>query len=398
LALKLKRISISGFKALDGFSMSIAPKLTLLVGINGAGKSSILQALAFARHLAEETTSSFFREREWDRKSLRFKSSGNRRTVVTFQAVFHSSEWGAVRWIVGWGLNGNRLWSESLQRRRTAKSEPEDIISFQAGKGGKVGTEDLPSLTFPGSLLPAVQSLEVSDEQRGVTGAVLKWLLGIQSLELLSPLAMKGGTRISPDELGIRGERLAGFLAALTTDQKDRVVQRMGRFYPLQSMDTVRKRAGWIDLLLHESYTDFNAIQSAQMSDGFMRMLALCAIPELGDTVSLILLDEIEDGIEPHILAKLIMLVTRESRAQIIATTHSPLLANVVGLENIRFISRTDEGRSIAAEAVSMPALSGGQDFLGPGEMWANTDMRVLRSQAVKSAAALADGNETGTL
>lgn len=393
--LKLKRITISGFKALDRFTMTVGPKLTLLVGANGAGKSSILQALAFARHLAEETTSSFFREREWDRKSLRFKSSGNRRTVVTFQAEFNSSTWGYVRWTIGWGLNGNRLWSEQLERRRSSASEPETIISFYSGKGGRVGTEELPSLTFPGSLLPAVQSLNVSDDQRALTSVVLQWLLGIQSLELLSPLAMKGGTRISPDAMGVRGERLAGFLAALTTEQKDRVVQRIGRFYPLSALDTVRKRAGWIDLLLHETYADFSAIQSSQMSDGFMRMLALCALPELGDTVSLILLDEIEDGIEPHILTKLITLITRESHAQIIATTHSPLLANVVGLDNIRFISRTDEGRSIAAEAVSMPAFSAGQEFLGPGEMWANTDVKVLRSQAARSAAAEGSGGTT---
>lgn len=59
-----------------------------------------------------------------------------------------------------------------------------------------------------------------------------------------------------------------------------------------------------------------------------MRILALCAIPEFSDGCKLLLLDEVEDGIEPHILPKIIQAVVEESRAQFIVTSHSPLLVN----------------------------------------------------------------------
>ncbi len=396
--LSLTKISISGFKAVDRFSMSVAPDLTLLVGTNGAGKSSILQALAFAQHLADGNASGFFRDRGWDRKAFKFRSPKHRGTIISISAIFSSPSIGKIGWHVGWGVNTGRLWEEKVQLRRNDGKDPVTIFKFDQKGGGAVGTKDIPSLNFAGSLLGPIQPLDLSEIDREVTVALLDWLRGIHSLELLSPAAMKGGTRVSPGQLGIRGERLAGFLAALNSDQKARIVQRVSQFFPLAEFDTVRKRAGWIDLILTERFNEFGTIRSEHMSDGFMRLLALCSIPELGSDVSMILLDEIEDGIEPHVLNNLITLISRETKAQIIATSHSPLLANVVGVENIRFISRTPEGRSVAADAASMPAFQVGSDFFGPGELWTSTDMRVLQSEAIKQAEHDAAEAETQSL
>ncbi|MEY2926886.1 MAG: hypothetical protein RL367_1363, partial [Pseudomonadota bacterium] len=137
-------------------------------------------------------------------------------------------------------------------------------------------------------------------------------------------------------------------------------------------------------LALTERYHDFGSLGATHMSDGFMRLLAICALPELGDHASLILLDEVEDGIELHILGDLINLVTRESTAQIIATSHSPLLANSVGVDRIRFISRDGDGRTFATRAAAMPTFQTGSDYLGPGEMWTLAENHVLQSEAAE--------------
>ena len=388
----LKQLEVSGFKAVDRFSMDVGPELTLLVGMNGAGKSSVLQAFAFARHLAEGNPLNFFDERQWERAALAYRARRRRRgTIVNIALSFESERWGFIRWSVRWGLNGGKLIEETVQLRRSPFGDFVEIYSFTAREGGVIGRNMLPALSFPGSLLEAIQSLDLSEEERGVTGDVLEWLLGIQSLELLSPASMKGGTRLSPGDMGSRGDRLAGFLAALSPEQRSRVVQRVERFYPLADLDTVRKRAGWIDLILTERYEDVGPIRSTQMSDGFMRILALCAIPEFDQGVSLVLLDEIEDGIEPHVLRDLITLVGRETRAQIVATSHSPLLANVVGVENLRFLARTPEGRTVATAAATMPSFRLGSDYFGPGELWTAADMDVLRDEALRRAAENAD-------
>jgi predicted ATPase len=41
-----------------------------------------------------------------------------------------------------------------------------------------------------------------------------------------------------------------------------------------------------------------------------------------------VLLDEVEDGIDPHILPRFIGMIARESKVQLIVTSHSPVLVN----------------------------------------------------------------------
>jgi predicted ATPase len=189
---------------------------------------------------------------------------------------------------------------------------------------------------------------------------------------------MRHDSRGLSKDIGERGQRLAGFLAGLDSEKKDRLVRRISRFYPLSEIDTRRKRAGWIDLRVAETYRKSGRFSAAHMSDGFMRILALCAIPELPLEVSLVLLDEVEDGVEPHILPRLIDAVTRESQAQIVMTSHSPLLVNYFEPSEIVFLSRTADGRTISASADDIDIFRTGREFLGSGEIWANASLDAI--------------------
>ena len=362
--------------------MAVDPSLTVLLGMNGAGKSSILQVFSLMRHLAEATPMRFLEERGWDQKALRFRAPTNRSTIVRIEAIFSSEGQDRIRWTIRWGLNSGHLQSERVELRRPA-SPPIDVVVFDKIEGGHAGRQELPPLQFKGSLLSAVHG--GGRRSDSVVADLLSWLTHIQSLELLSPAAMKRGTRRSAGDMGTRGDHLAGFLAAMTPQQRSRVARRVELFYPLVDLQTVRKRAGWIDLILSERYSNFGDVPASHMSDGFMRVLALCAVPELPD-VSIVLLDEIEDGIEPHVLGPLVTLVANETRAQIIATSHSPIIANVVGATRLRLITRREDGRTTATEVDDMPAFRIGSDYLGPGELWANTDLDALRSQALDLA------------
>ncbi|KXV14809.1 hypothetical protein AD933_10555 [Acetobacter malorum] len=381
--MKLESIRVSGFKAIDRFSLRLEPNLTMLLGMNGAGKSSTLQLFSFIHHLAEGKPSRFFEERGWNPKEMKFRSSASRSSLVKIDATFVSKIWGKIRWQISWGLNTGHLRSERVTLYQEDEDNWNDQLRFDYKKGGIAGRQELPALRFEGSILTAIEGKSSDEEANGVLSELIAWLRCVQSLELLSPTAMKAGTRISPENMGPRGERVAGFLASLSIKQRARVQNRVGQFYPLDQMETVRKRAGWIDLILSERFKDFGSIQAAQMSDGFMRILAFCALPELPD-VSLVLLDEVEDGIQPHILGRLIELILSETKAQIIATTHSPVLANVVGTQRLRLLIRDQDGRTAAVEAGRMPAFNDGSEFFGPGELWINTELKVLEKQARK--------------
>ena len=52
---QIKSIYIDNFKAFNEFSMDFSP-MTILVGNNSSGKSSVLQALVFLKYCCERTT------------------------------------------------------------------------------------------------------------------------------------------------------------------------------------------------------------------------------------------------------------------------------------------------------------------------------------------------------
>jgi hypothetical protein len=121
------------------------------------------------------------------------------------------------------------------------------------------------------------------------------------------------------------------------------------------------------------------------MSDGFMRLLGLASIPEFGASASTVLLDEVEDGIEPHILPRFINLVARESNVQLILTSHSPVLVNGFNPAQIAFVTRRPDGCVVTASFASLESLVEGLEYFGAGEVWANTDMDRI-SELVRDA------------
>jgi len=349
--------------------------------MNGSGKSSILQAIGFARYFAEGRAESFFEDRAWNRQDLKFRSNSRTRdSLVTFGALF-DSPWGRIRWDFSWSATTGKTQDESVKLRRERKGEIETLVSFSAREGGEMGELKIPPFQIAGSILSIIPFVSDHSENDTIAHEVHSWGSGIRSLELLAPSYMRQGTRRSPDDIGIKGDRLAGFLASLSVSQRSRVIKRLGRVYPISDLSIVKKRAGWIDLKVAEKYSNLGEISVAHMSDGFMRLLAICAIPELPDYVRLVLLDEIEDGIEPHILSELIELIREESAAQIITTSHSPLLLNGIPTQDIRIVSRNDDGRTIAVDAATLPTFKEGSDYLGAGELWASVDLGSLNRE-----------------
>ncbi|MDN4632783.1 AAA family ATPase [Sphingomonas sp. PsM26] len=384
--LRLYQVRVEGFKANRQVRMNIADRFTLLIGNNGSGKSTILQAIGFFSYIVGGKGEAFFAERVWKPQDIRFRSSPRSRSTVVRVAMYFKWRGRELRWEVSWGLNGSSLFSENVKVRDHDGAPVEDLLLFDAREGGKTaaGTE-IPAFSITGSILPAIEFM-VKAEEGALFDALVRWAGGIRSLELLSPYAMKGGTRSSPGDMGIKGDKLAGFLASLSAEQKSRVVKRLSRVYPIKELNTTRKRAGWIDMQIAEKYRNMVAVPVMHMSDGFMRLLALCSIPELGKHTSLVLLDEIEDGIEPHILPDIVDLIVRESTAQIIATSHSPLLVNHIGVDDVRYIARDADGVTTAVDADKLKSFSIGADFFGAGEMWTSSPVDALSAEASDEA------------
>ena len=390
--LQLAHIRIEGFKALDPVEMPLHEGATFIIGSNGVGKSSILQALSFIRAFGEGRTQSYFESRGWNPRDIYPKTQRLDVSRKSDDSIRRRNPPRPVRISLGLRHHRYRLywefaWSTSSQRASgeylyiDTGNGIETIFSF-GGVASDDEHEPLPFKEFriDGSLTSIVRPSAISEsESHGQALTDLQhWYEGITSLELLSPLAMRRGARGKQEDIGPRGEYLASFLASISADKRSSIVRRLQRFYPLDQLSTTRKRAGWVDMQVHEQFKNFQRISPSHMSDGFFRLLGMCAIPEFEHSSSLILLDEVEDGIEPHVLPELIRQIDAETDGQLVMTSHSPLLVNNFDQDQIVFVARDQFGRTAVALPNEIPNMREGLEFFGSGELWANADREIF--------------------
>jgi predicted ATPase len=388
--LQLRRLTIENYKALGHVDIQFDDKLLFLIGVNGAGKSSILQALSLVRYFAKGSTSAFFRDRGWKSLDARPKTSsvsplraaanrdGTRRLPARSLGIALALEHfgNTVLWSFRWDYRSEQAVEENVWVSGPQDRMPRKILSFPTTVGDEgplAALSILGRLNLPGSVLSLVRSDTLGASQRDtmLLRELRAWADGITSLELLNPSTMRNQLRGEGSDIGQQGGRLTSFLAALSSEAKDRVVRRMSHFYPIRDLDTTRKRTGWIDMRIAESFKLIGRIDVSHMSDGFLRILALCSIPEFEDD-SLVLIDEVEDGIEPHILPQLIERVAAEAPSQLVMTSHSPLLVNYFEQRQIYLLARDRSGHTVGASAASLPLFQEAEGYLGTGEIWAN--------------------------
>ncbi|MEN8217981.1 MAG: AAA family ATPase [Pseudomonadota bacterium] len=79
-------MSVHGFKSLDNFHSDLEPALTIFIGQNGAGKSTILQIFSFIQAFMSGEPLRFFEERAWLVETIKpvFKKSHLIEVVLSF--------------------------------------------------------------------------------------------------------------------------------------------------------------------------------------------------------------------------------------------------------------------------------------------------------------------------
>lgn len=148
--------------------------------------------------------------------------------------------------------------------------------------------------------------------------------------------------------------------------------------YPrLVGVDLRSERAGWIRLAVTERWGNRELMFNAQqVSDGLLRLLAIAALAWSPTPPSLVMFDEIENGLHPHLLGAVIELLqsVADNGTQVIATTHSPVALNYVKSAEQVLIAHRD---STTGEASLTPmhlsrAYQRVESVMDPGEAWFN--------------------------
>ena len=379
--IKLKKFQISGFKALRGSTFHFPGRSLVLIGGNGSGKSSTLQALALVREFAHGNALKFFEDRGWNTASVR--SHVGKSSIFTADLLLDGDDGSRFLWQFDWGLRTTTNRREVIWYLAPDAEYPSRILEHFRQRTVLNFNEKklIKGLKLPGSVL-AFLDFDREGEVQSHLCEIVEWAQSITSLELLSPSGMRRGARGLTDDIGLRGERIASFLASLDAKSKSRVVARLKKFYPIRNIETTRKRAGWVDMRIAERFTNLGGISPSHVSDGLLRLIALCAIPEFDSHTSLVLLDEIEDGIEPHILPEIIEKIVTDSESQFIFTSHSPLLVNFFEPTDIHVLARLPDGAITTSQFSEFSSWQEGLEYFGPGEIWSMAERNAFQDTA----------------
>jgi predicted ATPase len=160
---------------------------------------------------------------------------------------------------------------------------------------------------------------------------VKRFFSEMEVMNLLSPANMKGLSQGKSMSIGSGGEKLGAFVKSLSDDERRNLARDVQKFCPsFSAIVPNTKRYGWVQLKTREVFGDKTIeISAPNVSDGTMRIVALCSIRYLKSGNSAVLLDEIEDGVNNEhfeVLVDFLREISREKNMQIIATTHSSVL------------------------------------------------------------------------
>lgn len=327
----ITRLKISNFKSLRELEVEFG-RLTVIVGANGCGKSSVLQAILAVRELVEG--------------------------------------------------DNKPLWTS--RSKRPGLDELEDSVAFEVTTdehafGGK--------LTNSGNRPPSIETWP--REQQLVTALVQKWAEHIELYQFDRSFMEKPAYSDEPNPvLGQRGQALPAVLDAMQGEHREQFVAiEVGLCEFIDGLQRIRLRRVQIGdgiqpkRIGHQILFDFKharGIPADQSSEGTVLLLGLLTVigTEPGPPTT-IMLDDLDRGLHPKAQKQLIdylrKLLDQRPDLQIIATTHSPYLVEHLKYEEVLAMTLSPEdGRSLIAPLAEHPDAERWQDEMSAGEFWSS--------------------------
>jgi predicted ATPase len=357
----LKKLTIRNFKAIQYMTIEFTP-FTVLVGANACGKSTVLQALDFLRVLAFRDIPEYLNDRDWRFDDLKSQIDGDDHKPIEFIATWDNLEWHiSIDWKEKW----------LIKERVMRKSDGACILSYHDSDYG-YSPDLLKNLYVQSSAMKLINTDELQ--------AILSFLSDSADFELLSPEKIRSGKKDNYAQgIGLGGEALFYCIHKMSNTVKDKldviVSDLLDTSIHLRTVDFVEK----IELFVEE-YRDGKTIKynSLHTSDGMLRIIAYAAISlETINPINhgMILLDEIEDGINPYLTEKVVNLIfgiLKNMNRQIIVTTHSPIVLDFVNPDEVVFMWKSATGASQCEKLFKPENMRESLGFLNPGEVWYN--------------------------
>ena len=120
------------------------------------------------------------------------------------------------------------------------------------------------------------------------------------------------------------------------------------------------------------------------LSTGTLRLLALLALFRHPNPPPLIVIEEIENGLDPraiHLIVEELRNLVESGRSQVIVTTHSPYLLDLLPLWSIVLVERDEDKGPVFFRPDEQPELDSWLERFGPGKLYTMQGLRLRASQ-----------------
>lgn len=366
---KVKKIAVKNFKSLSNFEISDLTDFICLIGVNGSGKTTVLQLLGFIKALMNGNVKDWLASQDLTANELLTIGTEKKFSIeIRIEAVLNSTE---VYWEGKFNTRELRCSSEIMQ-------DDNAKYSYSSGKfitkiSDETKSVDFSNLKYDGSIF----SLYATK-----LGSQLKQL---KLFGVLDPHAIASSTRQSsknaPVDVEENGKNLCGFFANLPLDSQKKIFEDLQQFYPtLKKYEVKKQRFGWKTILLSElEKTAFNA---TSLSYGTLRLYLMLS-QQYADC-PLVLFDEVENGLNQELFDMFVKMLLgyKKHGKQVVVTTHSGLLLNYlpdeVAAESVLFLYKDRNNFTKAKKFFKIPALQEKLQIMGPGEAMGDTDLNAL--------------------
>jgi predicted ATPase len=385
----LLRLKVTNFRSLRDVEVRLAP-LNVLVGPNGAGKSNLLDVIAF---LGDATRDDL--ERALDRRGgldrVLFRGSRDPRSPIGIEvetAVTRDSSLEAPdTYSLTFSSQRSPVRHDRHVLRRAERftfrrvTGPAQRITIDGGQitfhrpGGPDETASLREGSLGLSTLPKL----IAEDDAELVEDLADLFSSFRVFDVDVAAARRPAQERISERLSNDASNLAPFLAYLAQEHRDRfaALHRDARsFIPgLASLEFTPiggAGEGVVLNLVEAALPGSTKLQEA--SYGSIRALALLALLYDPSPPRLTCIEEIDHGLHPHILDRLVELLRQaSSRTQFLIATHSPALVNRLTPDELIVCERGEDAASripaIDPETVrAMERELHGE--IGLGELW----------------------------
>jgi len=340
--MSLQSLRVRNFKAVvDSKTVKLGP-LTVFIGNNGVGKSSLIEALETYQAIVQGGLD-LAMQRWLGIEHVRHKGQEAKERLG--QAV------NPIGWELALGDSPRKVRRLSMTVNNDPAANRMFIASEHMGRLDGVATErSREAGTLPYDASRSVLTLGLDAEMLQTHDEVLEWQFLTLSPERMGlPVPQQrtqGRVRLERD-----GANVADFLHDLRAQDVNAfngIVETMAFVLPyakdiqptLTSSEIERK--AWLQLS-----EDTFKVPGWLLSSGTLRMLALLALLRHPRPPPLIVVEEIENGLDPrsiHLIVEEIRSAVLSGVTQVIVTTHSPYLLDLLTLEHLVVVERDAQG------------------------------------------------------